>query len=137
MYTNFNTNPISFYHSNMAKITAHFRFCNLGHISITWAILHQMWIKLETNLFEYFHKIYIHLIHLLKVILWIYPTKSIQIWLLRIYLFNHLIASDIAYFIQFNQLICTQMKWSTRDIPWLAYDHPISKLQLIFLQAIK
>ena len=40
-------------------------------------------------------------------------------------------------FIQFNQLICTQMKWSTRDIPWLAHDHPISKLQLISLQAIK
>ena len=38
------------------------------------SILHQMWIKLETNLFEYFRKIYIHSIHLLKVILWIYPT---------------------------------------------------------------
>jgi hypothetical protein len=48
---------------------------NFGQISIHWAILHQIWINLETNLFEYFHKTYIHPIHLLNVISWIYPTQ--------------------------------------------------------------
>ena len=48
---------------------------NFGQISITWAILHQIWIKLETNLFEYLHKTYIYSNHLLKVISWIYPTQ--------------------------------------------------------------
>jgi hypothetical protein len=48
---------------------------NFGQISIHWAMLHQIWIKLETNLFEYFHKTYIHPIHLLNVISWIYPTQ--------------------------------------------------------------
>ena len=95
-----------------------------------WAILHQIWIKLETNLFEYFHKTYIHSNHLLNVILWISPTQinpnliTKQIYIQSTYSKQHYI------FIQFNQLICTQMKWSTRDIPWLAHDHPISKFQL-------
>jgi hypothetical protein len=48
---------------------------NNGQISIHWAILHQMWINLEINLFEHSHKTYIHSIHLLNVILWIYPTQ--------------------------------------------------------------
>jgi hypothetical protein len=48
---------------------------NKGQISMYWAIFHQIWIKLETNLFEYFYKTYIHSIHLLKVISWIYPIQ--------------------------------------------------------------
>jgi hypothetical protein len=48
---------------------------NIGQIWIHWAILHQMWIKLETNLFEYFHKTYTYSNHLLNVISWIYPTQ--------------------------------------------------------------
>jgi hypothetical protein len=50
------------------------QFLNIGQVWTTWAILHQIWINLETNLFEYFHKTYIHSIHLLNVIFWTYPT---------------------------------------------------------------
>ena len=63
--------------------------------------------------------------------------KSIQTWLLSYLSIQTSHSKQHCIFIQFNQLICIQMKWSTRDIPWLAHDHPISKLQLISLQAIK
>ena len=69
---------------------------NLGQISITWAILYQMWIKLETNLFEYFHKTYIHLIHLI-VISWIYPTQINPNLITEHLSTQTLIASNIAY----------------------------------------
>ena len=137
MYTNFHAKPISFDHSNMAKITAHYRFCNLRQISITWAILHQMWIKLETNLFEYIHKTYIHSNHLLKVISWIYPTQINPTLITNQLSIQSTYSKQLCIFVPFNQLICTQIKWSTRDIPWLAHDHPTCKLQLNYLQTIK
>ena len=87
----------------------------LAHFFNYWTDFNQLsynssiWIKLKINLFEYFHKTYIHSIYLLKVILLIYPFKPTQIWLLSIYPFKHLIASNKCIYIQFNQLICTQM----------------------------
>ena len=94
---------------------------NLGQISITWAILYQMWIKLETNLFEYFHKTYIHSIHLLKVILWIYPTQINPNLITKHLSIQSSHSKQHCIFIQFNQLICTQMKWSIRDWTPLNY----------------
>ena len=136
MYTNFYANPISFDHSSMAKITAHSDF-QYRTDSNYWAILHQIWIKIETNLFEYFHKTYIHSIHSLKVISWIYPTQINPNLITKQLSIQSSYSKQHCIFIQFNQLICTQMKWSTRDIPWLARDQSICKLQLKFLQAIK
>ena len=132
MYTNFYANSISlvtqiWLRSQLTQIF------NIGQISITWAILHQMWIKLETNLFEYFHKIYIHSNHLLKVISWINPTQINSNLTTNQLSIQSSHSKPHCIFIQFNQLICTQMKWSTRDIPWLAHDHPTSKLQLNYL----
>ena len=54
--------------------------------------------------------------------------KSIQTWLLINKSIQTSHSKQHCIFIQFNQLICTQMKLSTRDIPWLAHDHLISKL---------
>ena len=88
-----------------------------------WAILNQIWIKLDTNLFE-FHKTYIHSNHLLKVISWIYPTQINPNLITKQLSIQTSHSKQHCIFIQFNQLICTQMKWSTRDIPWLAHDHP-------------
>ena len=102
-----------------------------------WAILHQVWIKLETNLFEYFHKIYIHSNHLLKVISWIYPTQINPTLITNQLSIQSTYSKQLCIFVQFNQLICTQIKWSTKDIPWLAHDHPTCKLQLNYLQTIK
>ena len=102
-----------------------------------WVILHHVWIKLETNLFEYFHKTYIHSNHLLNVISWIYPTQINPNLITKQLSIQSTYSKQLCIFIQFNQLICTQMKWSTRDIPWLAHDHPTSKLQLNYLQVIK
>ena len=110
---------------------------NIGQISSNWAILHQIWIKLDTNLFEYFHKTYIHSNHLLNVISWIYPTQINPNLITKQLSIQSTYSKQLCIFIQFNHLICTQMKWSTKDIPWLAHDHPISKLQLKYLQAIK
>ena len=63
--------------------------------------------------------------------------KSIQTWLLSYLSIQTSHSKQHCIFIQFNQLICTQMKWSIRDIPWLAHDHPTCKLQLNYLQTIK
>ena len=63
--------------------------------------------------------------------------KSIPIWLLINWSIQSSYSKQHCIFIQFNQLICTQMNWSTRDIPWLAHDHPTCKLQLNCLQVIK
>jgi hypothetical protein len=95
------------------------------------------WIKHKTNFIEYFHKTYIHSIHLLKVISWIYPTQINPNLITKHLSIQTSYSKHHCIFIQFNQLICIQMKWSTRDILWLAHDHPISKLQLKYFQATK
>jgi hypothetical protein len=87
---------------------------NFRQISIHWAILHQIWIKLETNLFEYFHKTYIHPIHLLNVISWNYPTQTNPNLITKLFNpFNHLIASNIAYLS--NSINSYAPKWNNQQ----------------------
>jgi hypothetical protein len=136
MHTKFQANPNRFGHSNMTKITASSDFQYRTDLS-NGAILHQMWIKLGINLFEYSHKTYIHSIHLLKIILWIYPTPINPNLITKHLSIQTSYSKQHCIFIQFNQLICTQMKWSTRDIPCLSRDHPIASFNSINLQAIK
>jgi hypothetical protein len=133
MYNNFQANPNRFDHSNMAKITASSDFI----IKDRFQSLELYFIKCESilkstclNTFTRHKSIqstYSKSSH--KFI----QHKSIQTWLLSNLSIQTSHSKQHCKFIQFNQLICTKMKWSTRDIPWLGHDdYPISKLQLIF-----
>jgi len=136
MHTKFQAIPIRFDHSNADLISASSDFQY-------WTYFKQLnytssnWIKLEINLIEYFHKTYINSIHLLKVISWTYPTRINPNLITKHLSIQTTYSKQHCIFIQFNQLICTQMNVVNKDIPWLAHDHPICKLQLMYLQAIK
>jgi len=136
MHTKFQANPIRFDNSNSDLISASLDFLinNIfQHIELSISI----WTKLEIDLFNYFYKTYIHSIHSLKVISWIYPIQINPNLITKHLSIQSSYSKLHCIFIQFNQRICTQMKWSTRDIPWLAHDHPTCKLQLNYLQTIK
>ena len=137
MHTKFQSNTIRFEHSNMAVITVYTdfqyldRFPHLSYYSLNWT-------KLEANLSKHSHKTYIHSNHLLKVVSWIYRIQINPNMITK-----HLIHSNISQqatcvYFQFNQLIYTQLKWSTHYhtliYSWWSSN---SKIYLNYLQAIK
>ena len=136
MHTKFQAIPNRYDHSNSDLISASSDFqywTDFKQLSYTSS----NWIKLEINLIECIHKTYINSIHLLKVISWTYPTQINPNLITKHLIHSIIYSKQHCIFIQFNQLICTQINVINKDIPWLAYDHPICKLQLMYLQTIK
>jgi hypothetical protein len=125
MNIKFQANPIRFDHSNsdLNSASSDFQyrmdFNTLSYSSSNWT-------KLEIDSFEYFYKTYIHSIHLLKVILWTYPFKSTQIWLLII---KSIQTSHIKQHMHIYPIQSTYMhpnKLDQQRYIFIAYDHLIA-----------
>ena len=97
------------------------QICNKWQI---WAIelYSNKWIKLEANLFEYYHKTYIHSIHLLNVILWSYPFKLTQCWSLSIKFIQIYHSKQHMYISNSINSYSPNWYWSTHCRTLIAHD---------------